>query len=690
MPVDCNISIFDGLGEMNPGQIKDQAKGYSSNITSDITQIRARADLLAAEAKNMITEAGQFQPREPGEVTFTPSVGGFQYRELRAPRAPALFRPENLSGGMDGIGDPPRVQIDNFQLSTINQPELSPVVFDQNVVGFTPIGTPQPPADVEINIPDAPDTDLDIDFSDLPDEGPAPIFSGMEDIETVLLDIKPYVPSALTIPDDADFERYESLVNREFQVPEYHQKMLPTLMPAVGALLAHDGFVVEIDDLLSNSQQQIPEHMARYYNPRQARLWSRRGMVTDPARDSAVQQQSAQVTSRLQQFDRDEFEVQKIRWRMKLLPMALQLVTEAHSLVMEIMGELYDLEFEFLAAKQMALIGLFEIAVAKYNKNLALLQIEAAKYRGLSAQVRSKATKYGFYTQLQQYRASLNQALGSAYEAENRTVVLRSEIFRTEASLAEISLDAYSAWVQGVTTRAQAVRARFANYEAELAAWSAEVQEVSNQHKINRLRNREVVERNKALSTQLSSDSSAAASVAYAAVQSAAEVKAEVAQARAVLANLTGENERGGYQNAEQAANYAFGIDDYRISSAEYSVETLPDRTVFSAQESANNNTARLYGEVSQTVVRAAELTQQYRTKLSDAYLAIYEATGRADAARVSGELSKYRASLGLQAAGNIGHSSQISRQVRSTKQSNKSEANQCTTSYRYDQKAPA
>lgn len=685
-PVNCDVNLRVGTIK-DPQVILNEVVSKSSSIFTDIDLIKQEAEALTEEARGLISQAGSFAPRSPKDVFFKPTVGAFSYGSVPIPAAPVLFRPSDL-GDMDGIGRPPSIQIDGFEVSTLNPPSLSPVSFDQTPVEFVSIGTPQAPADAQIDIPAAPDIDINIDLSALPDEGPAPVFAGTGDVISPLLDIAPYTPSALTLPDESDFDRYESLVNREFEFPEYHQKMLPTLMPAVGALLAHDGFVVDTDDLLDNSQQQISEQVTRHFNKRQRSLWDRRGMAADAARDAAVQAQTSQVIQRYQAYDQQELEVQMIRWRMKLLPVALQLTTEAHSLMMEILGELYDLEFEFLAAKQMALIGLFDLAVSKYNQNLIKLQREAALYRGLSAQARSRASQYGIFTQQQQYRANLNQALGSAYEAEHRVMAMKADIFRTEASLAEISLDAYSAWVQGVTTKAQAARAQFANYEAQLAKWSGDVQEVSNQHKINRLQNREVIERNRALSAQLSSDATAEAAVSYAAVQSAAEVRAQVAHARAVLANRTGDNERTAYNNAEQAALYGMSIDDYKISTADYSIKTMPDRTVFGAQETINSRTTTLYSEIAQTAVRAAELTQQYRTKLSDAYLAIYEATGRADAARVSGELSKYRASLGLQASGNIGHSSQLSRRTSENESLGQQESSSCTTSYSYTQKA--
>jgi len=685
MPVHCDVSLGQGaLWGLDPQTIKDNVTGETDSVLADIRSLKAQSEALSAEARSLIQQEGQFSPSINADISFAADIGGFSFQTGTTPNLPDVYRPE-ISGGL-GLNPPPTLGVDGFDLSTLTKPQLQAVAFDQSLVAFSALGAPNAPSQQTVNIAPNPGFNISADLSGIPDEGPAPDMPAISTDEIPILDIEPYEIRDLQMPSTDDFDRLEAMLDREFQVPEYHQKLLPTLMPAVGALVEHGGFTVPIEDLFEVSDELLNRAQIEY-GQRLGPLWTRRGMVNPQDRHLGVR--TGKVRERYLEYTRAEYDAAITRWRMKLLPVAMEIATEAHGMVMDILGSLYDLEFEYLAARQVGFLSLYGLAVARFNLKIAQLQVAAANYRGRMTHVQARASQFGLFVKQQNYIANLNTALSSAYQAKHRVVVLQSDIYKSEAAIVEADLDAYKAWVQSVEAEARAVRARFAEYEARLAAWGAQAETVANEYRVNRLRNRERVARNKAVSAQISADSTETGAIAYVATQSAAETRAQVAQARAQIANNMARNDETGYLNAEEVAKYSIAFDGYKIDASEYSLGLLPDRAVFAAKGEINSRAASMFNDLSASAVKAAELSQQYRIKLADAYQNVYDAIGRADAARVSGELSKYRASLGLQAQGQIAHSSQLSRQVRGSNDHQDSQSNECVSNWAYYEKAP-
>ena len=682
MPVNCDISF--GSFEVEPNTIRTQVLGKSGDVLGDARSLAATADGLSGQAGDLISDAAGFSPGDSPAITFNVNAGGgFSFVSGQNPASVGAFSPGISTGS---LGSPPALSTQGFQASDINLPSLAAVVFDQSLMAFPAIGAPNAPSQQTVNITPNPGFNLSADLSGIPSEGPAPDMPAISTDEIPILDIEPYEIRDLQMPSTDDFDRLEAMLGREFQVPEYHQKLLPTLMPAVGALVEHGGFTVPVEDLFEVSDGLLSRAHDEY-GQRLGPLWTRRGMVNN--QDRHLGARTGKVRERYLEYTRAEYDAAITRWRMKLLPVAMEIATEAHGMVMDILGSLYDLEFEYLAARQVAFLSLYGLAVARFNLKVAQLQVAAANYRGRMTHVQARASQFGLFVKQQNYVANLNTALSSAYQAKHRVIMLQGDVYKTEASLVEADLQAYKAWVQSVEAQARAVRAMFTEYEARVAAWGAEAETVANRHRLNQMQNRERAARNRAVAAQVSADATTAAAAGYEASRSAAEVRAAVATARSQIANAMATSDRTSFDNMATTAQFTIERDQYKGQATSAALQALAGRAELSAMSEANSRAASLYDQVAQGAVKAAELSQQYRIKLADAYQNVYDAVGKADAARVSGELSKYRASLGLQAQGQISHSSQLTRQVRSSIDYQRSDAAECVSNWAYYEKAP-
>lgn len=633
--------------EATPETVRAQANSESDGVRDDIGTLRTEAEKLAADAKTIIEAVADFDPRTVPDVTFEANLGRFQLASNSIGAAPSgLYMAPNL--GSANLGEAPTVAFDEFKRSTFTRPTVSGLDFP-TAPSTGSISAPRRPADQTVSVPDAPPGGIEL--PDLQSVGSAPAFSGsfreirFKNIEALSVEDVP-------MPDLSEFDRLQSAVDSEFVRNPYTQKMLPQTLTAATALL-NGNFVLDMDALdqgvVQNLRTAINQH-----NSRSSRMWSRRGLRGNPA----IAEYNDRVQARYLSDQRKSFDAAVHRWRMRLLPTVLQLNVEAHSLTTEILGELYDLDFAILEAKHTALRSLYALAAARYNAAVAEIEIRAARYRGVVEQARGLADVYRSKAQQQRAVGRLNAARGDGYEATQSARESEGDSFIAAVQMAEAVASAYETEMQGLDAKAQATRAELLNYQASLSSWEATLNQSQQAHRENRARNRAVVARNRGLAAQMSAQASEQEGVAFDARASAIDTTANVAQMRAEIESRGAKYVENSLQNSIEALEYAADVNRYAADTSKFETELLGDSQYWRSQNQVNGAVSGLYQQISQNATRAAELTQQYRVQLANAYQGLYETVGRAEASRVSGELSRYTASMGLQTTGSIDYSS--------------------------------
>ena len=652
VPFDYQVPISSGIP--GPHGVRSQAENEVKDVASKAESFRMSADDLLAQGSALIDSAYAFDGAI-SDINFDASIGGF----ADIGSMPPVSTPSGFYrfGGIDGsVGEPPAFDIDEIGLSSFTKPSADAVTFAEPPATPANIGPPGKLPPQPVTVPYAPTTNITplplLEVGNAPARPPS-----LADFADKLkpIDVEPIDLGTIDLPDEADLERMQAMVERKFSRSPYMQRMLPQVMQAVGAMVG-GSFVIDIDALdrgvVANLERAVMRH-----NLTVGTMWTRRRFV-NPATAAGY---NARVRQRILDEHRTEFDAAVERWRMKLLPAALQLATEAHAFAVEMEGELYDLDFEFLATEHQAMQSLYALAVARFNIGLLKLQVEAAKYRARVEQVVANSQAYRTTTQLARAAGQLNSALAAGYAAEQRAEGVEADAFAAGVDAGAAVLQAYDAQMQGVEMRAQALRANLVNYQAQVAEWGAGVERAKADYRRVRGRNRAVAVQNRARAAEMGADASEQTGVAMESRQSAAAAVATAARLRADSVSRSGIHMQSSFNNAVESAVYQASISDYRVDAAKMAGDAADGSQINDSSARANAATAATYGELARNAVRAAQLTQQYRIQLSDAARNLYDAVGRADAARVAGELSRYRGSLALRASGDLDYSTQVS-----------------------------
>ena len=494
----------------------------------------------------------------------------------------------------------------------------------------------------------------------LPVGGPPALPGSVQNYEPPdLIDVEPIDISDIQLPDTSVLERMEAMISRRFQRNPYVERMMPRVMEAVGAMLG-GGFQIDLDVLDQGVVANL-NHALQKHNDVVGKMWTRRGFVSHDFAAGYDQR----VRQRVLDEHRADFEAATERWRMKLLPAMLMLATEAHSFAVEMEGELYDYDFELLAVEHQALQSLYALAVAKFNLGLMELNVRAAQYRGEVELAIARAENYRALANNAQISGRVNSSLASGYSSELRADGVEADAFSAAVSANEARLRAFDAEMRAVETRAQTLKAELAKYKGEVAEWAAEVAAVEADYQVSRSKNRAIVAQNRARAAEMSSEAAEQEGTGLEARALAMDAVSRSAKIQAKAASKSGEYAELEFDNLRELVDYQVDVLDYRIDAAKLSGELAPDSQMWSAMSRANASTAATYAEIGRNAIRAAEVTQQQRIELSNAVQSLYDSIGRADAARVAGELSKYRASLALRTSGDIDYSSQITRDAQ-------------------------
>lgn len=654
-----------------PETVRGMAVSESSGIRSSISNLRTEANNLSTSARGIIDGVASFALRDIPAVTFDATLGSFGLAEGGTSQLPTgLYMADGLVGA--NLGKPPTVAFDDFERSLFSAPILSGLDFPDAPVQTT-VGKPRTLAPQHVVVPPAPDDEIVVQPT--PEVGDAPKFSGsftpiqFQTIDAPALD-------DVAMPDLSEFDRLGTVIDSEFVRNPYVQEMLPKALSAAAALLGNN-FILDMDALEQGVVQNL-DRAIQQHNQRTGDMWTRRGFGENPA----VAEYNDRVSARVVLEQRQSFEAAVLRWRMKLMPTVLQLNVEAHSLTTEILGELYDLDFAILEAQQAALRNLYGLAAARYNAAVAAAEIQVARYRGVVAQAEGLADRFRAKAGQQRAVGQLNAARGDAYEASQSAKEGEGDSFIAAVQMAEAVASAYSTRMRSIEAKAQAARADLLNYESSLAAWEADLTETVQHYRENRAQNRAVVARNRGVASQMTVAAADQESVAFDARASAIDTIANVAQMRAEIESRGAQYVENSLQNSIEALTYAADANRYSVDTAEFEAGLLGDSQRWDAQTRINSSVAGLYREISSNAIRAAEVTQSYRVQLANAYQGLYDTVGRAEAARLSGELSRYTASLGLQTTGSIDYSSNAFTDATASSDVSNEQANRSETRY--------
>lgn len=641
----------------DPGEVYNEVAGESAGISSTVESLRSQADSLYASAASLIQAVYNFTPTPIPDVEFEVIPDGYSPLVLGAypPFPQGLYSLDDAEAA--DLGDLPEIVIEPFQRSTFDAPTADPVTFP-DTVSLPSIGAaPDAPVPIQINITPAPE--LVLELQALPDPGQAPQFSGSIDVgDLIFADIEPFPACDIEFPDDSAFDTYRALANNTFARSDYAYKTLPAAIQAAQALVSGN-FVIDIDALEAGTRSNAAT-AADKYDRRVSTIWSRRGFEQNEAKREHIDRVRARVDAEMTV----DYDAAVERWRMRLMPVALQLCTAAHESMVTILGELYDLDFAFLEAEQAGLRGLYALAAAEFNFRLAQIEAQVSEYRGLTAQVRANADRYRALAGRAESVGRLNRSLAQGYAAGQSARESRADTFIANVQANEARLEAYEANIRAKEAEAQALRARVIEYEGQVAEWEGNFNAARTQYREVRARNQAVIARNRAATTRMSAKSAESAAVADAAAVSATEALASAAFLRGEIAKREGAYEKTNYENTVETLQYSSDVADYRANAAGYSALVANDIQLYDNIGRRNSAVSSNYSEISRNAIRAAELTQSNRIQLSNIFDGLYDAAGRADAARIAGQLSKFRASYGLSASGDLSYDSDISKSV--------------------------
>ena len=693
--VDCTVSITHNIPR--PDAIKDQAATQASSIIAQVKNLQEQADQFNGVAKGLVEGLSAFEVAVD-DIEYDFEIGDYTREGLDGRNVPSVYRAQNIQSG--SFDAPPEVNVDDFDIS-----EFDP-----------------PPEFQGAEFPDAPDLEgagplpQEVDLSQIPeiDDAPPPeydLIQGMPEMAEVLAKLDPlsmdfpYVDfferaefceegedldvcwAELPLPDESLMDRYPGAVrNRNFLL-QYDEVIAWQAVAAATLLLDGDygltegdidddgvladyqralafinkDFVVDMESLalgvVRNHEQAVDEYRGRVRS-----IWTRRGQ--HDFRAGVVRDHVDSVRRRVEADAKADFQASLIRWRMQLLPKIIQLNVEAHTMLVDKLTQTLDLEFEMIAAQKEAQIGMFAYVAERYRLAVSKLMKQVGRYNREIAAIRTRLLKYTAFVEREKAKARLNKTLAEGYSTYRKMKMAETEDFFAHIRELKIKLEAYSDQMRGLEAQAQALGVEITKFEAETAEWQANVAEVRNEYQLRRAENQIIVSENRAAAAKVSAEATDASVLGEQATQSAAVVAAEAAKLRAVIASRLGETLSTEADNTRNALEYRNETLGYRLDAADRNAALLEDLVDYAAIESNNSAISRVVSGVVEPISRAAQLTQQYQTQAAEAYIQLARTAADAEAARLSGEAGRFRASTALAARGDIRHNSRISRQT--------------------------
>lgn len=655
MPFQTDILSLGADFSAWPADVNSAVGDETGKVISQINALRSAADRLRREAEIILEQVYAFSSPSPPDISFNADIDDFA-----APMAvPEVSRPEGLFDAPVPalpLGAAPELRILPYEASEFAAPTADPVQFAEPPSLTLLTAPPLRPAPQEVTVPDVPPTNITL--SELLDVGNAPVPpAGLLEFELPpVIPVEDLVISIPEVPGPEELDKYETEISRYFEPGPYEEKMMPQCLAAASQLL--NGDVVVETEILDQAQTALlgTEALAtRFPEMVQGRFGPAGSYATEY---TSLYLQASQARTHYE--FRKRYSAQQLRWRIEAVLAGLKLSVEAHSFMVEKMGELFDFDVDKLILERTAMLGLFGVAVAKFNIALADIQVAEAEFRAQVERVMAAAQSYQSQTDAAQFAARVSGALGQAYAAESSTRGAAADVFRAQVQAAQAQVQGYAAQMRATEAKLQGLRARLLEYQADIAQWGAEVSALEADYRVVRSRNRTIVAQNRAIAQQMGSAAVEQEGVAQIARRSAVEAVSLSAQLRSETENRMAEYMQTSADNAIEVAKYDMDVSKYRVDAIQYAAEFVNDEQHNAAIARQNAGVAATYQELMRNSMRAVEFAQQHRAQMISAYQGLYDSVGRADAARVAGNLSQLRATFALQASGNLDYSSQV------------------------------
>jgi len=669
--IDCDVTLVNNLPDSS--EVHKNVINKADSILGRIDALHDTSDDLSKIAENILEKIKSFDV-SIDEISYSFELGDYTRAELGQGTPPNVLKDISIDRG--SFGDLPSVDVKEFESSSIEAPDAQSFSFPE--APTLPSAGAAPNQSAIGNIPEVPDAPtVEIKTSEL----------------LGLPDFTPMVVNEITVPDislaDLDeidlppipesmLDRYENIIAKTPELPDYDEQTAKDGLKAAEALLSGN-FILDVDDLELGARLNTHQATERYVKT-VSDLWRRRGM---PDVREGLADHLHLVRQRVKaDLDADRDAIIE-RWRMRLLPVAIQLNAEAHSFLVDKLNKLLDVEFDILLAEAEARIGLYAAAVAKYRVMLARVSQQVAKYKHKIATIRAELLKYAAEVDKQKAVAKMNGVKAAEYTVLQNVQGVSVDAFLARVDAVKASISAFDAQMRAVQAKAKAIGASLAKYEAESEQWRGELISVRAAYRTRRAENQAIMAQNRAIASQISAEAQSSSAIAFEAVKSAQAVSATAAMLRAGIANRVGEYAKTEINNTQSAMDYKMAATKYRIDAAEKAAEMFSDVVNYTAILGNNSAIARVVSAAAEPVARAAETTQKLQSQLASAYVDLARAAADAEAARLSGKAARIRASTTLSARGTINHTNGVAVNGSFNSSITDSHTNQCIASYK-------
>lgn len=628
-------------------QIEAQAAARASQISGLINSLRGQAEGYAAGATTNVTEAMVFSEHVQG-VTFVPPS----------------FERAQLQDAETSIGPPP-------SLSTISSGSLSPLnarmnsaTFSQGSAGAPPvgalpgfesvsangtaIGAPAAPQIQSINIRPAPK--LNIQIQDIP-AVPAP--SAPPPVSVGAVDFGDLAEIGVAEIDDTEIiaalSRLRSLNGRGASIPRPSRKF-DEIFDVVGSLLSGD-VVIDSGAIIEAANSRI-QLAGDAHDLSMSRIWADRGLVAHS--DMAIGAYNAAMRTASQRDASANNLAAQGRWLDDSIKAAYEVGVSAHSMLIDMEIALDELEFEALLTEAEARLEATRAVLAAYNGAVSVYKAKLAQLSAGYALSEAAASRYRSQAEVVREKSRMNAAIADAFAAEERGKQVGAQLFEARVGGNEARVKAFESEMRGLAAKAKAMQADIERYKGDVLAWEANVESARAQYKQSSNQARIAFAKNQAEAARVKASSVRNESVAVQARAAAANTSARAAQLRAEIQQRASRYAGVEAKNAIESALPSGQAARYEASVSQWAASLESKAGMLEGGAAEMSAAARFFAATAESEQRAAQLTQEWRQQLAEAYRTATEAAARAGAAIESGRLSGYRASAAMTASGNL------------------------------------
>lgn len=660
-PFNVDVPVGYSFGA-TPDGVRGNVDSESGEILGRIKQFEADAISMVADANTIISSVKSYAPPTIGDINFTVNFASYDALE----EAQTVDSPNTYKGGLDlsPVGDAPSLSVSPFISSQFRAPKAEDIDFGK---------APSAPADIALPTEYQVPADTTLPSAPLPfpltaviqplGQGPTP--PGDTSLSPVRGVGKPIFSDVKLADFSNEADKFRTALNLKFERIPYLVRNRPLVRRwlATAESLAAGQQVVDVETTLDGEFEVLyTNHHLDHLPDRMGAIWAGREdyIPTDAqASDAAVRHGRF-----ARDIYREEFDLRKVaqghRWDMSVVKEGIEQSVAAHGFIMEVLGELYDADFELLMAYREALLGLFDLAQAEFESVRVEIEKRAAEYRGELAQAEAQAAQFEIKARRSRIEGQIAGIKADSYAAQNIVKGAAAATFSSAVDYQRARVRVYDAKVRSEEAKLDAKAAELAKYQAQVASWEAGVTRLQNEYAITRSKNAAVVAENRAIAAAMGAEALSRTETAQQARQSAIQAVSASAMLRAEISNRLAEYSNLEAKNRLEGARYQEGVISYAIDAITYSV-ALENTTQMNRNRARKNaGVASSTSQAGQAAIQAVRLAQQYRSQLVNAYKSLYDMSGGADASRLSGELSRHRATVGLSAEANLSYSSSI------------------------------